>query len=297
MALRTWQLFALAVLVWGTTWHAIIHQLAETPAAWGVGLRFALAGALCLGVGMARQEAWRLGPKGLGLAGFQGVFMFSLSYLCVYEAERHVPSGLVAVGYSLSPLVNGVVSHLIWRTPLSRRFVLGASLGVVGVALIFWPELQQLNAQRNAWMGAAFTLGAVLLSSVGSLASSRNKHLGLPFWSTMGWGMLVGSGLTLVWAAVQGPLPWPLSFNWWWSWAYLAVAGSAVAFACYLTLQQRLGPGKASTVGVATPVLALIMSTALEGFQPQGWTLAGVLLALVGNGLALELGRPRQDAA
>lgn len=289
-SLPTWQLFALAVLVWGTTWHAIIYQIAETPGVWGVALRFAVAGACCALVAALRGERLWIGARGLALAGFQGVFMYSLSYLCVYEAEHHVPSGLVAIGYSLAPILNGVASHLIWKTPLTRRFLLGGALGVVGVVLIFAPELARVDAKGHTGLGLLFTMGAVLLSSVGSLASSRNRSLGLPFWATMAWGMGLGALLSTTMAAVQGvALPWPLSPAWWASLLYLSVAGSAVAFACFLGLQQRLGPGPASTVGVATPVLALVVSTALEGFVPTPWTLAGVLLALGGSALALGL--------
>lgn len=290
LQLPTWQLFALAVLVWGTTWHAIIYQIAETPVVWGVALRFALAGAFCAVVAAWRGERLWIGYRGLALATFQGLFMYSLSYLCVYEAEHHVPSGLVAIGYSLSPILNGVASHLIWKTPLSRRFLAGGVMGMAGVALIFAPELVRADAKGDTTLGFIFTVGAVLLSSVGSLASSRNRAMGLPFWATIAWGMGAGALLSVGLAQAQGSsLPWPLSGAWWASLLYLSIAGSAIAFACFLGLQQRLGPGPASTVGVATPVLALIVSTALEGFVPTLWTLAGVALALGGSALALGL--------
>ena len=295
--LPTWQLFALAVLVWGTTWHAIVYQIAETPVVWGVAIRFALAGAFCAGVALLRAERLWIGPRGLALAAFQGLFMYSLSYLCVYEAEHHVPSGLVAIGYSLSPILNGVASHLIWKTPLTRRFLFGGTMGAVGVVLIFAPELARSDAKGETGMGLLLTAGAVLLSSVGSLASSRNRAQGLPFWSTIAWGMGAGALLSAALAVAQGiPLPWPpsrLSAAWWASLLYLSIAGSAVAFACFLGLQQRLGPGPASTVGVATPVLALIVSTMLEGYEPTLWTLGGVALALGGSVLALGLRLPR----
>ena len=292
MTLRTWQLFALAVLVWGTTWHAIVYQLAEAPVTWGVALRFALAGALCAAVGALRGERLWLGPRGLMLAAFQGLFMYSLSYLFVYEAEHHVPSGLVAVGYSLSPILNGVASHWIWKTPLPPRFLMGSVMGVAGVAMIFGPELLSAQADGETAVGVACTLAAVVLSSVGSLASSRNRTLGLPFWSMMAWGMVIGASASAALALAQGHvMSWPLSLSWWASLLYLAAAGSTLAFACFLSLQQRLGPGPASTVGVATPVLALIVSTALEGYVPTVVTLAGVALALGGSVLALGLRR------
>jgi drug/metabolite transporter (DMT)-like permease len=85
--------------------------------------------------------------------------------------------------------------------------------------------------------------------------------------------------------------PWPLAApSWWLSLAYLSVAGSVIAFAGYLTLQQRVGPGAASTVGVMTPVLALLLSALFEGFVPVALTWLGAALAVVGNTLIL---RPR----
>jgi drug/metabolite transporter (DMT)-like permease len=63
--------------------------------------------------------------------------------------------------------------------------------------------------------------------------------------------------------------------------------GSVVAFGCYLLLQQRIGVGPASTVGVATTVIALLVSVAVEGYRPGLLAGAGVALAIAGNALAL----------
>jgi drug/metabolite transporter (DMT)-like permease len=214
-----------------------------------------------------------------------------VSYLCVYHAERHLPSGLVAVGYSASPLILGVAAWGLWRTPLTPRFVLGGALGVTGVALIFWPEFARAGRDASTSLGAAFTVGAVGLSAVGSLIASRNKSSGLPFWPALGYGMAYSAVLS--WAFVLGggqPIRWPDAPSWWWSFAYLAAFGSVAAFAAYLSLQQRLGPGPASTISVATPVVALAVSTAFEGYRPDMWTGAGVLLAIAGHLLILGFG-------
>ncbi len=305
-----WQLFLVAVLVWGTTWHAILYQLAYTSPEVGVMLRFGLAGLALLLFCAWRGERWRM-TRGEHLRlGFQGVFMYSVSYFCVYHAERHVPSGLVAVGYSASPLVNGLASHWLWRTPLTARFIWGGACGLAGVVLIFWPELltafqaaPEAVAQAapppahpaitgQAGLGLAFTLGAVLLSSVGSLVASRNRSVGLPLWASLGWGMLYGAlfsaGVVL---ALGQPVVLPVAPAFWLSLAYLALFGSVVAFACYLVLQQRWGPGQASMVGVATPVLALAVSALLEGYRPGWLAVAGVALAVFGNWLALRPAR------
>lgn len=287
--LSNWQLFAIAVLIWGTTWHAIVYQLAQATPEFGVALRFTLASVVVLALAWWRGERMRFAPRAQALLALQGVFMYSLAYLCVYHAERHVPSGLVAVGYSASPLIAGIAAQRLWSVPISSRFLVGGMVGVLGVALIFAPELAALESETNSMLGLTFTVGAVLLSAVGSLAASRNAGHGLPFWPALGIGL--GWGAAASWAVVliQGPLPaLPTAWSWWLSLAYLVGAGTVLAFAAYLTLQQRLGPGKASTIGVATPVLALAVSTAFEGYRPDVWTLAGIMLAVVGNLMMLR---------
>jgi drug/metabolite transporter (DMT)-like permease len=237
----------------------------------------------------------RFTPRQHTLLALQGVFMYSVSYICVYHAEKHIPSGLVAVGYSAQPLVLGVATRLLWGTPLTGRFVIGGLMGVAGVAMIFGPEFAQMSADaRSAW-GAAFTVAAVGLSSVGNLVAARNGENGLPFVPVLGYGMLYGSVVSwgFVWAGGQ-PLAWPAGWLWWSTLLYLAAFGSVVAFGCYLVLQQRIGVGPASTVGVATTVIALLVSVLLEGYRPGLLALTGVALAIAGNALALgwKPGRP-----
>ena len=79
----------------------------------------------------------------------------------------------------------------------------------------------------------------------------------------------------------------PTAPSWWLSLAYLAFAGSVLTFACFLTLQDRVGVGAAGTVGVMTPLLALVVSIAFEGFRPDALTAAGAALAVAGNALML----------
>jgi drug/metabolite transporter (DMT)-like permease len=294
--LPTLQLFTVVVAIWGTTWHAILYQLAYLPAETGVALRFALAGAAALVFAAWRGERVRCSARQHVRIALQGVFMYSLSYICVYHAEQHVPSGLVAVGYSVAPLVMGIGARLLWGSALTLRFLVGGVLCVAGVSLIFAPQFIQVQASAATLRGALFTVSAVALSAVGSLLSSRNTAHGLPFWPTIGWGMLYSALLSALIAAASGQtlaVPWPLAApSWWLSLAYLSIAGSVIAFAGYLTLQQRVGPGAASTVGVMTPVLALALSALFEGFVPVALTWLGAALAVVGNTLIL---RPRLE--
>ncbi len=290
--LSTLQLYALTVFVWGTTWHAIVYQIAQSTPEFGVTVRFALAGASVLALAAWRGDKLWLPWRAHAPLLVQGLFMYTLSYFCLYHAERHVPSGLVAVGYSASPLLAGLGAWLMWRTAVSARFIVGGLVGLAGVALLFWPELNTASSRPTARLGLVLTVSAVLLSSVGSLSASRNPQRGLSFWPALGWGLVWGALSSALLVLINDnsgqPLRLPLTLSWWLSLLWLAGAGTVVAFSCFLTLQQRVGPGKASAVGVMTPVLALVVSTLFEGYQPDGYTLGGVLLALAGNVLMLR---------
>ena len=289
--LKTWQLLAICVLTWGTTWYVITYQLGHTPPEVGVALRFGLAAALVLAWCARRGVALRFSPADHARFALQGTFMYGVSYVCVYHAEQHLVSGLVAVGYSASPLVSGLGALLLFGVAVTRRFLVGGLLGIAGVALIFWPELAKAAQASGTALGAAFTLASVLLSTIGSLSASRNRTHHLPFWPALGFGMGYGALVAALAAAVQGQsFALPAVASWWAALVYLSLAGSVMTFACFLTLQERIGPGPAGSVGVLTPLLALVLSMAFEGYRPDVLTAAGAALAVLGN--VLMLGRP-----
>ncbi|MEO7335601.1 MAG: DMT family transporter [Caldimonas sp.] len=299
--LKNWQLFAVCVLTWATTWHAVTYQITPIAPEVAVALRFGLAGALVLLVCLWQGRSLRFPMRTHALLAFQGAFLYGVSYLCVYYAERHVASGLVAVGYSASPLITGLGARVLFGIPIGLRFVMGGVLGLAGVALIFLPEFGKTTTGGHVALGAAFTVASVFLSAVGSLAASRNIKAGLPFWPALGFGMLYGGVTSLLIALGRGQsFGLPSAASWWFTLLYLILAGSVLTFACFLTLQDRIGPGPTGSIGVMTPILALIVSIVLEGFRPDLFTAAGASLAVLGNALMLRPGRrtsPRVSAA
>jgi len=287
--LKTWQLFAICVLTWGTTWYAITFQIGHATPEVGVAFRFALAGATVLAICVARGLKLRFTLRDHALLALQGGFLYGISYVCVYHAEKHIVSGLVAVGYSASPLVTGLGAHFLFGLRVTPRFIAGGLLGIAGVALMFWTEFGRAAGNHDTALGVLFTISAVLLSTVGSLTASRNRVNGLPFWPALGYGMLYGALVGAIMALLQGQsFAMPAVASWWLSLFYLALAGSVLTFACFLTLQNRIGPGPTGTIGVMTPLLALVVSMIFEAFRPDALTLSGAALAVAGNVLMLR---------
>ncbi|QDQ25218.1 EamA family transporter [Chitinimonas arctica] len=280
-------LYFAATLIWGSTWLAITFQYGAVPASASVAYRFLLAGMLMLGWCALRGERLRLSLAELRWSAFQGVLMFGLSYMLVYEAEHHIASGLMAVLNSSMVLLNVLGMRLAFGRALDTKSLLGAGLGILGIALVFWPELSEVRG-ASSWLGVACGLGAALLASIGNLVAQRNRNLAVPLLPGIGYGMLVGGTTALLLTVLSGQ---PLVFDWrpqyLASLLYLAVFGSVVAFACYLTLMGRIGAARSGYIAVAVPIVALLLSGWFEGFVWRSWTFAGIACAVVGNMIML----------
>ena len=115
------QLFIAAVAIWGSTWLAITFQLGKVAAEASVFYRFLLASVLLFAFCLARRLPLRYSWREHLWIALLGVLMFSVSYIFVYYAEEHVVSGLVAVGYSASPMLGLIGMRVFFGTPMKRR--------------------------------------------------------------------------------------------------------------------------------------------------------------------------------
>ena len=71
-------------------------------------------------------------------------------------------------------------------------------------------------------------------------------------------------------------------------WVYLSVFGSIIAFSVYLKLLGEIGPDRSVYIALITPAIALLISTLFEGYRWKTAGIAGVLLLMAGNVLALK---------
>jgi drug/metabolite transporter (DMT)-like permease len=284
------QLFVACVAIWGSTWIAITFQLGSVAPEASVFYRFLLASLLLFGYCMARRLPLRYKVGEHAWLALFGIFMFSVGYIFVYYAEQHVVSGLVAVGYSASPLLGMLGLRLFFRTPITRRVSVGALAGVVGITLVFLPEFVRLQDGSGPVFGTLFTAVAVTASAIGSLVAQRNQEARLPLWQSMAWGMLYGSVFSLCAIFVTGkPLTFETTPAYVLSLLYLSVFGSIFAFAGFLTLLERIGAARAGYVGVMVPIMALVISAAFEGFRWHALTWIGIAVSVLGNVVMLRV--------
>ena len=282
-------LFALTTLIWGSTWLVITFQLGVVPPEISVAYRFAAASALLALWCRATGRSLAFTRRDHAFLAAQGVLLFGANYVAIYEAERFLTSGLVAVLFSTIVFLNPVGMRLVFGERIAPRTLLAAALGIAGIVLLFLPELAGLGRSPAVGLGVAFGLAGTLLASAGNIIAVRNHRRGVGVLEGTAWAMAWGAATALLIGVATGA-PWAFDPRpaYWLSLAYLSVLGSIVAFGAYFTLIAKAGVGVAGYTGVATPVIAVLLSTLFEGFVWSGTAALGVALAAAGNYLALR---------
>jgi drug/metabolite transporter (DMT)-like permease len=282
-------LFIACTVIWGSTWVVITYQLGVVPPAVSVVWRFLLAGLLLVAYCAVTRRPLRFSRSDHGLFAAQGALMFSFNYLFVYWAEQHVVSGLVAVAFSTLTFMSLFAQRVTFGTPITRRALLGALLGVSGVAVLFLPELLASKGDRETALGMVYAVVGTFLAALGGIVAGRIQQRELPVMATSAWGMLYGAAASAIVVVCSG-VPWVFDAHapYLMSLAYLAVVGTVLAFLAYLTLMRKVGMANASYVNVCTPVVALLLSALVESYRFTLYSAVGIALAVAGNVIVLR---------
>ena len=280
--------FAVTSLVWGSTWLVIKGQLGNVPPAWSVTWRFALA---CLGMfvlAALRRERLLLGRRGMALASVVGFFQFFANFQLVYQSERYLTSGLVAVMFALLIVPNALFARLFIGSQVSRRFVLGSSIAIGGIALLLIHEYRIASASGSVLLGLVLVIGAILSASIANVMQAGEAARRESIMVLLAWAMFAGSVANAVFAWITtGPPAIDLTPPYLLGVAYLGLVGTVLTFPLYSILLREWGPGRAAYNGVLIPVVAMALSTLFEGYHWTGLALGGALLGLAGLLVAL----------
>ena len=282
-------LYGAVVLIWGSTFAAIPYQLGDVAIEVSVAYRFGIS-AVALAI-YAKLSGRRLGlPREvLPMVALQGLLLFCVNYFLVYEASAYVTTGLIAVLFTTIVLTNALFERLFFNTRMNRTFYAAAAMGVIGIALVFWPEISELSLDDTAVIGILLALGSVLSASLGNMAATVNMQKALPVVALNAWAMGIATVLSFLAALLLGrDITFSTDTDYVLSLFYLSVFGSAVAFGCYLALIRRIGPSRAAYSTVLFPIVALALSTVLENYVWTPVAAAGILVTLLGNWLILS---------
>ncbi|RVT92584.1 DMT family transporter [Sphingomonas crocodyli] len=288
--------FIIVTLIWGSTWTAIRYQIeAGVDPFWSIGLRFGTAAIAMFAYGAFLRQPLRLPPAGYTYAVVFGSFQFFLNFVFVYQAQRYITSGVVAMFFALLIVPNAVLGRIFLKMPIGREFLIGSAIAVAGMALLFAHEIEVVAREgsgRTA-LGIGFVMISLLFASAANVSQAAERVRALPPVAVLAWGMTAGGSFAILTALARGGLPdTPLTPLYIGSTLYLGLLGSALTFPLYFFMIRQIGPARAAYSGVAVPVIAMILSTLLEGYRWSIPAAFGSLLALGGLVIALRARKP-----
>lgn len=282
-------LYITVVLIWGSTWIAVKFQIGVVAPEVSVAYRIGIAAVIMFFWAVLRDLPLRFSLRDHIFMMLQGMLIFSTNFFLFYLAAAHLTTGLIAVICSTASAMTTLLNAVIFRRQPPLHFLLGATLGIAGIALVFRQELVAFNFHSGTGLGLLLSLGGTLCFSLGSIVSARNRGAGLSVCGNTGWAMFYGVLLLCLFVLLRGKhFSFDPSVPYVSSLAYLSIVGSVIAFAAYFALLARIETEQAAYTTVLFPIVALTLSTFFEGYQWSLPAILGVLLTLVGNTLVLR---------
>ena len=280
--------FALVYVFWGSTYLAIgITDDEHLPPAVMCAMRFLIAGLLmlvaCAAIGrkirITANEALRLATIGclLLVVGNGGLAW----------AEQWVPTGYAALIVAVTPIWFLVLEAFVFRGDrLSRRGLLGLALGILGIAILFWPKFEHRAALGIMQLVASTTLLFCSMSwAIGSVLSRKWQMKVDPF-SATGWEMTFAAIGNSVVAAVTGQYHRiVLTHRAMIAVLYLVVFGSWVGYSAYIWLLKHVPTPKVATYAYVNPLVAVFLGWLILRERFDGYMFAGTVVIVAGVAL------------
>lgn len=277
-------LYILTVLIWGTTWIAIKLQLGDVAIEASIIYRFSLASIIMFALLQLFRQRQSLSVTDHGYCLLQGACLFCVNFYLFYQATGYISSGLISVIFSLATVLNAFNNWLWFRKTPGMRTLCGSFIGLTGITVLFWPEIQQ---QTDIWLilpGILLATAGTYCFSLGNMISVRHQQRGLRPPTTNAWGMLYGVCILLAISLLSG-VQFSISYEFSYLAAlfYLAIPGTVIGFTAYFILVGRIGADSAAYATVLFPVVALSISSVYEGYTWSAEAIAGLLLVICGN--------------
>ena len=282
-------LYIMTVLIWGSTWIAINYQLGDVSPAVSLSYRFALAAAIlfifCKQQKIQLNFSLKLHVQFLAF----GLALFGCNYYFLYSAQQHINSALTCIGFSMIMIFNMINARIWYKTQITKQFYIGGLLGITGITTLFWPQISHVSLGEQTLIGLSFCLVGTILASCGNMISIRNQKKKAPLHAANAWGMAYGAICLGLWAFINGEaFILPMNIAYISSLLYLSIFGSVIAFGCYLTLLNKIGPQKTSYANIMFPAIAVLISSFVEDFQWSAFTVVGLSCIFLGNIIVLS---------
>jgi drug/metabolite transporter (DMT)-like permease len=283
----TWVALWIVYVIWGSTYFAIAYVIETMPPLLSMGIRFMLAGIL-LGLFIIARNGFQeiaVPRNEIRTSVVLGFVLLGFGLGNVAVAEKHVPSGIVALIIAALPLWIAIFRFVSGERPSSRTW-LGLCVGFVGVALLLKPgSVQSVSGEGSSTV--IFYMIMVLVGNIGwALGTFLAPRFPLPKNALVftAYELLAG-GVSLTLAGVfKGETLGDFldGSNWSWLWfTYLVIFGSIIAYSAYLWLVQNAPVSLTATYAYVNPVIAVALGAVfLDEVITASYAIGGLIIVL-----------------
>jgi drug/metabolite transporter (DMT)-like permease len=279
--------FATVYIVWGSTYFFIQKALYNFPPFILGAFRFLAAGVLLMAWALFKGETvFKLTV--IKPAIISGLLMLFVGNGIVIWVEQFLPSGMVAIMVSSSPLWFVLLDKPKWRDNLgSKSTIIGLLIGFAGVALLFSERIvgsiASLSTTRDMIATGLLVIGSLAWAG-GSLyakyQSSRNSAVANTTWQMLAAGFAFIPGIFAAHELDQ--FSWTaVSSDAWLSVLYLVIFGSMVGFSAYVWLLKVQPATRVSTYAYVNPVVAVLLGIFFAGERISLLQISGLVVILV----------------
>lgn len=277
---------AVAPVLWGSTYFVTQQWLPPDSPLYGAAIRALPAGLVLL---VARRRLphgswwWR--------APVLGTVTMGAFFALVYVAAQLLPTSMASTIMATSPIMMMLLAWPLLRTRPRAPALVGAAVGLAGVALMLLTGTVEANP-----LGVLASLAAMTMSSVGFVLAKR-WGTGVDVVALTSWQLIAGGAvLLLVAMAVEGRPP-VLDGGALLAFGYVSLVATALAYVAWFAALQRLEAGAVGLVGLLNPVTGVLLGVlvAHEGLGVR--QAVGIALVLAGLVLGQRRRAPRDAPA
>ena len=274
-------LYGIVLFGWSTSWLPLKGQIGSVDPEISILWRFIIALIICFIISKSQKLNLIFPLKIHFKMALMGFFMFSTNFTLFYYASEHVASGLLAVVWSMTSIINIFMVAIVSKSKPNYFQLLASAIGLFGITLIFIPELKISELALESLIMCI--IGTVSFCS-GNLVSQSLQNENIPVMSANSFGMLYGCFVLIIYALILDH-PFRISFetSYLAGLLWLSVISTVLTFTCYLTLLGRIGPGRVGYATIVFPIFALIISTIFENYVWTPLAFIGVILVILGN--------------
>lgn len=275
----TASIYALLVLIWAATPLAIVWSVAEIHPMWVLIIRYFGASIIALFLLKIMRD-----PLPFDRTSMKSYLAGSLNLigaqLFIYLAANYLTSGLMALIFGFSPLIAGLIGHVILKThKLIWLQWLGMAVAVAGLCFVF---ADSADSKINPW-GVVLMLIS-MVSYISSIFWVKQISAPLSPMSQATGSLLVSAAgsvilVPFIWQHMPTQLPSTQAMI---GFVFTMIMSSIVAMLCYFWLIRHLNASTVSLSNVMTPVIALVLGATLNHEIISSHAFAGIAVMMFG---------------